>query len=369
MTDYREPQDSDAGGDEPTEFSSETLDIIERAWDAIEEDEIESAIALFSEARDAEPDNPAVDFELADALFELGHFDEVVSLCRSLEHAASDLPRLRRLLGLALHERGDHAEALPMIEAEANESPDDALIHASLGDVLAALESTDLAIAAYRKALAIDPTAWGAHHGWGLCLAARENFAGALDHYRAALALDENLPEVYLAWGEMLITLKDWTGARGRLLKAVELDEEYAEAWESLSYVCDHIGNHSEALSTLRRAIFWNSDREELLDYLATTYHPHLDFARSWDVTISGRYVYPDAGPGERTESHRFRRTYQVWAPDRATALEFVEEIEGSMWHFEYSVEEISATGTTAQDCYGGVVFISDRLYESPLPG
>ncbi len=368
MNDYPETHDSDASGDDHPEFAPDTLDLIERAWEAIDEDEIETAIALFNEARDLEPDNPAVDFELADALFELGHFEEVVAICRALDGAAPDLARARRLLGLALHEQGEDLEALPLIEAEARECPEDALIHVSLGDVLAALERTGEAIVAYRRALEIDPATWGAHHGWGLCLAAQENFAGALEHFRAALAIDENLPEVHLSWGELLITLKDWVGAREQLLRAVALDEEYAEAWESLWHVCDHLGNRAEALATLRRAIFWNSDLEELLDHLATTYHPHLDFARSWDITISGRYVYPDAMPPERTESHRFRRTYQVWAPDERAALEFIEEIEGSMWRFEYTVEEISA-GMSACDCHGGVVFISDRLYESPLPG
>jgi hypothetical protein len=85
-------------------------------------------------------------------------------------------------------------------------------------------------------------------------------------------------------------------------------------------------------------------------------------------VTISGRYRYRDAVPPERTESHRFRRNYTVWAPDQETALQYIQEIESAMWEFELSVEEISP-GSTAKECHGGVVFMSDRLYESPLLG
>jgi hypothetical protein len=153
-----------------------------------------------------------------------------------------------------------------------------------------------------------------------------------------------------------------------KLLRAVAIDEEYAEAWESLSYVCDHLDDREEAQATLRRAIFWNSDREEMIDYLATRYHPHLDFARLWDIVLSGHYVYPDAVPPARTRSHQFRRSYRVWAPDEKTALAYIEEIEGAMWPFRYSVEE-SVSGAVAHSCHGGVVVFSERLYESTLPG
>jgi tetratricopeptide (TPR) repeat protein len=368
MTDYPESFEHDAPDEERPEFSPEVLDLVDQAWDALEDDEVERAVELFHQARDLEPDNSEIDVELAEALFEMGRHDEAAAICQTVMATSPETPRARRLLALALHERGDDAEALPLLEVEVAENPDDAHLHVGLGDILASLQRPTQAIESYRTALELDPSCCSAHHGWGLCLAQLENFAAAVDHYQAALALDPNLPEVWLAWGELLITLKDWLGARERLRRAVEIDEEFAEAWESLSYVCDHLGDPDEAFVTLRRAIFWNSDREELLDYLATTYHPHLDFARSWDLTLSGRYLYADAVPPERSESHRFRRSYQVWAPDRDSALRFIEEIESAMWRFEYTLEEI-APGPTASDCHGGVVFLSDRLYESPLPG
>jgi len=49
MNDYPETHDSDASGDDHPEFAADTLDLIERAWEAIDEDEIETAIALFNE--------------------------------------------------------------------------------------------------------------------------------------------------------------------------------------------------------------------------------------------------------------------------------------------------------------------------------
>ncbi len=368
MTDSPKSHGHEFSDEEHLDFTPEVLDLIEQAWDALEADEVEWAIQMFQEARDLEPDNQDIDVELAEALCEMGRHDEVVSICRTVMETAPETPRARRLLALALHEKGEHAEALPLLQAEVERLDDDPLLHISLGDVLSALQRFDEAIAAYRRALALDPTTWPAHHGWGLCLAQQENYAAAIDHYRVALSGEENLPEVWWAWGDLLITLKDWQGAREKLRRALEIDEEYGEAWESLSYVCDHLGDRRDALATLRRAIFWNFDREELLDYLATTYHPHLPFARSWDITLSGRYRYPDAVPPDRTESHRFRRTYQVWAPDTETALEYIEEIEGSMWTFSFTAEEVTP-GPMARDCHGGVVFMSDRLYESTLAG
>lgn len=368
MSNYPDFSDQDPAEEDRPDFSPEVLDLVESAWEALDADDIERAVELFQQARDTEPDNAEIDVEFAEALTELGRHEEVIRICEAVLATAPGTPRARRLLSAALHERGEDARALPLIEAEVAENPDDAALGIGLGDVLAGLQRHAEAIEAYRAALELDPSAWAAHHGWGLCLVHLENYAAAVDHYRAALSIDPNIPDVWLAWGELLITLKDWHGAREKLRRAVEIDEEYAEAWESLSFVCDHLGDREEALATLKRAIFWNSDREELLDYLATTYHPHLDFARSWDITLSGHYLYPDAVPPERTESHRFRRSYQVWAPDRETALRFIEEIEGAMWPFEYTVEEISP-GPTAEDCHGGVVFLSERLYESTLPG
>lgn len=368
MSEYHSDSEHGLPEEEHSDFGPEALDLLERAWEAFEIDEVEQAVILFQEARDAEPDNHAIDAELAEALFELGRHAEVVGLCRTVLESEPDAPRVRRLMALALHEKGDHAEALPLVQEEIADHPDDALLHVTLGDVLGALKRDDEAIEVYRQALELDPAAWGSHHGWGMCLARQENFAAAIDHYRAALTIDENLPEVWLAWGELNITLHRWHEAREKLLRAVQLDEQYAEAWEGLSYVCDHIGDPEEALATLRRAVFWNSEQEELLDHLAKTYHSHLDIARSWEITLTGQYLFPDAVPPERSESHRFRRTYQVWAPDEQSALAFIEEIEGSMWPFRCAVEEI-LPGPLARDCHGGVVYISERLYESALPG
>lgn len=367
MNPYPESHDGDDFEDEErSDFAPEVLDVIEQAWESFEADEIERAMALFQEARDLEPDNPAIEVEMAEALFELGRFDEVVALTQPIVTADPTAPRARRLLALALHERGESAEAQPLIEAEMEETPEDALLWVSLGDVLGAQGQHDRSMEAYQQALDLDSNAWGAHHGWGLCLVQQENYAAAIDHYRAALAIEDNLPEVHLAWGELLITLSDWKGARERLLRAVHLDEEYAEAWEALSFVCDHLGDRDEAFTILRRAVFWNPEQEELLGHLATNFHPHCARVELWEITAHGRYIYPDAVPPERAESHRFRRIYRVWATDQSSAVAMIEEIESAMWDFEYSIEEMHS-GQTATNCHPGVFFLSERLYESTI--
>ena len=117
-------------------------------------------------------------------------------------------------------QRGDHAAALPVLERDARSHPDEPEFHANLGLAYVGVDRFDDAIAAHKRALALDPTRAGAWSNLGLALVQARRDDEAIEAFGRALAIDPNhararwhLATTRLSRGEMA----GWDDADARL--------------------------------------------------------------------------------------------------------------------------------------------------------
>jgi TolB-like protein len=125
-------------------------------------------------------------------------------------------------------------------------------------------ESNRQALAAYQKAIALDPGYAAAYSGvaeaeWRIAdqttgeTAAYQRAAAAADK---AIALAPDSPEGYWARSQLrAYHLFDWAGAQADYEHALALDPNYARALINEGYLLATLGRMSEALETMRRAI------------------------------------------------------------------------------------------------------------------
>ena len=148
-----------------------------------------------------------------------GNIDAAELAYRAALDAEPAHPLALHYLGVVLHQRDAHAEALPLLERAVALVPGEPEFHNNLGLVLAALDRTDDAVAAYRRALERKPDHVTAWNNLGLALQATNRLPEAVAAYRRAIALSPGFGQAH------------WNLALALLAGA-----EYAEGWREYEW-------------------------------------------------------------------------------------------------------------------------------------
>jgi len=136
----------------------------------------------------------------------------------------------------------------------AEESP--ALKEAKAG--LAALNGGKIedAIAAFEKALQLDPTLVIAHYNLGAAYERKEKLEKARHHFQEAVKLKPDFGEAYLAIGNSYLAERKFDSvATDALIKATELLPQNYNAFYNLGVCYSNSGKYVEAESAYRKAI------------------------------------------------------------------------------------------------------------------
>ncbi|MEO5763771.1 MAG: DUF5672 family protein, partial [Casimicrobiaceae bacterium] len=132
---------------------------------------------------------------------------------RAALEAAPAQPHAMHYLGVIAYQRGEAAEALPLIMRSVDLLPAEPEFHNNAGLVLAALGRNDEAAAAHRRALAIDPRHAAAWSNLGLALSAGNALPAAIDAFSRAVAIAPDYGEAH--WNLALALLRQGDFARG----------------------------------------------------------------------------------------------------------------------------------------------------------
>ncbi|MFM5893365.1 MAG: tetratricopeptide repeat-containing sulfotransferase family protein [Novosphingobium sp.] len=120
---------------------------------ALQAGQIERAVTWLERQLAIAPDNRAARFNLASALATLGRSDAALDL--AAEYAGQ--PKLARLAGYLLQQKGRNDEAIPAYRAALNEVPGDWETWNNLGNCLSAAGESDAAVAAIEQAINAAP--------------------------------------------------------------------------------------------------------------------------------------------------------------------------------------------------------------------
>ncbi len=145
----------------------------------------------------------------------------------------------------------------PIDDAQSSEA------HYCLGNALKAEGRFDEAVAAYRRAVDLEPGFAGAHASLGTVLLATNDPGGAVAAYQRAIAQRPGLAEAQAGLGTALMALKRYDQAATAFRRATDLRPDYAMAHRGLGGALLRQGNPDGALPSLQRAIALKPDDAE----------------------------------------------------------------------------------------------------------
>ncbi len=183
-----------------------------------------------------------------------GSLDEALDLSRDPETGEITNPVLRRSLGLALAERGRHAEAIAMLGPLAEERGEPPELNA-LALVLIEAGRDDEAEPLAQRVLARDSDNAIAHENLGLIALRRGRVAEARQRFERALALNDRLANSWNLLGVVRVRSGDLGGALTAWERAVALDAEQFDALYNLGFTAAQAGRRDQARRALMRYV------------------------------------------------------------------------------------------------------------------
>jgi len=139
-------------------------------------------------------------------------------------------------LGNSLQESGRFDEAVAAYKKALELNPSFSWSYHCLGDVLLKLEKWEEAVAAYKKAVELNPDFSWSYHNLGDALLKLRQWEEAAAAYRCEIALNSDFAWSFCNLGDALTKIKQWDEAIATYLKAIEIDGDLPGIYEKLGY-------------------------------------------------------------------------------------------------------------------------------------
>ena len=234
----------------------------------------EEAIRAYSVSWGRQPELAA--HELAHALERRGRGAEAELVWRDLVGRRPDDGRHLGCYGRHLTERGRRAQAAPVLDravAACREAtrlrPDDAVAHNNLGNALDYSGDRHGAIAEFRAAIRLRPTA-EAHYKLGNALYDSGDRHGAIAEYREAIRRKPDYADAHSNLGLALDDSGDRHGAIAEYREAIRRKPDLHQAHNNLGLALNDSGDRPGAIAALREAIRLKPDDADAHSNLGT---------------------------------------------------------------------------------------------------
>ena len=128
---------------------------------------------------------------------QLDYWQDGITLFQRALEIEPENPRAHQLLGIALFQKGEYAEAARHQRETIRLAPQDADAHVNLALALDRQGKRDEAMRYYREALELEPDKAPAHQNYAIALEAQGRLTEAATHYQAALRVQPTLVQAH----------------------------------------------------------------------------------------------------------------------------------------------------------------------------
>ena len=181
-------------------------------------------------------------------------------------------------LGIALYGQKKLDEAIAAYRTAIEIQPS-ATRYNNLGAALSDQKKLDEAIAAYRTAIKLDPNDAAAYNNLGNALYGQKKLDEAIAAYRTAIKLDPNYANAYYGLGNALRGQKKLDEAIAAYRTAIKLDPNDANAYNGLGNALSDQKKLDEAIAAYRTALNLPDDKTGIPTTAHTLAHNNLGLA------------------------------------------------------------------------------------------
>jgi tetratricopeptide (TPR) repeat protein len=234
-----------------------------------------------------------------------------VSSCLLRVLTPSSSPDLRIAIAQALFELGEYENALNALSSLSNQQSPPAFYWR-------ARCFEQLATQAYFRLYQADPNSYRVHELMGDLEAAKGNDGKAIEEYRTAVAMKPSAPNLHYSLGHLLWKELKTDEARKELNAELELNPRHAGALHDLgnTYLLEH--QPEKALAYLNRAFEVEPGDPDIHRDLGTAYADLHDYAEA-----EAEFKAAIAGDQDGSVHYRLARVYQAEGKKESAAREF----------------------------------------------
>lgn len=321
-----------------------------------------------------------------------GKLEEAEAIYRQVLAVAQETPDALHLLGVINHQRGDHAQALRLID-RAIRIKQDAAYYSNRGLARRALGDAAGARIDYNQALSLQPNDGAAHHNLARLLHDQGDYANAIEHYRRAIEFGLDFAELYTQLGEALQPTGELHPAIASFHRALTRSPEYLPAFRGLADALARINERSVDAGLARRHVerasrIENPDLRELATFFfrqaqLLTNQGELELARAClERSVSLR---PDWAEAKNNLGSLYSRCGQqnkaidVWRqalaidPALTSALNNLGTVLTDLGHIDEAIchlhkaTELDPSEPVFHTNLGRALFYADRAKEAEL--
>jgi protein O-GlcNAc transferase len=201
------------------------------------------------------PFDVAAAFAEAMSFHRAGRIADAEAVYRKIVATQPDHFDSLHLLGVALHQRGDHAGAVRQIDAALAVNPKSVSAFSNRGSALKALGRLDEALASYDSALAIKADHPEVLFNRGTILQELGRADAALASFDSALAVKPAYPDAHINRGSLLQNLGRYDDALASYDRAIRLNPGAMQAHNNRGTVLKRLERTTEALDAYDKAI------------------------------------------------------------------------------------------------------------------
>ncbi|MDB2476136.1 tetratricopeptide repeat protein, partial [Paracoccaceae bacterium] len=185
--------------------------------------------------------------------------------------------------GNILQQRGHFEGAIAAYSKALSIEPNNANLYNNIGIAYANLKRFDAAIEAYKKAIALEPTNASFHNNVGISYAGIGEHNVAIDAYNKALSLKSDYPEVYYNMASALSESGQLERAIWAYEQALTIRPNYASAWYNMGLKLSALGEQDRAVKAYAKVL------ECETDHIAASYNMAilLKDLGQWDEAIA----------------------------------------------------------------------------------
>src|ERR1700722_11037078 len=189
----------------------------------------------------------------ATVLHQSGNLAEAEKLYRAVLREEPQQLDAMALLGLVCGAKGEHDEAIRLVETAVARDAQSPLFKFHLGTVLTNAKRLPQAIVAFRQALALQPGMAQAWYNMANALRANGEWAEAIAAYRQSIKVGPNYAEAHNNLALNLVHEQQFDEALAAAKKSVEVMPDYGEGWRTLCNIAEQVKDYPLALAAGKR--------------------------------------------------------------------------------------------------------------------